>query len=319
MSPAHKRQLAEDWVREGRHAVKQVCHYLGLGRSSFYYRAQELDAYVRRLRQAVWAKSVEHGELGAKKVARLLRNEGWRIGKTLCGTIRREMGLKIPPRAPRRVRRGPSTGQPTTATHRGHVWSWDFIHHRTVRGGPIKVLSIIDEHTRECHRLQVERRMQAEDVRRIMSELVAQHGAPGYIRSDNGSEFIEKHLRAWLAEAKIKTIYIEPGCPWENPFVESLHSQLRRECLNREQLWSLSEARVVIENWRWKYNTVRPHGSLHLQTPWEVARALLGRAQADGSGRPPASPTVTLRPQLDSLYRKPKTNYTTINYSLGLT
>jgi len=317
VSPAQRRQIAEALVRGGRRAVGTVCRHLGLGRSSFYYRAKGAGEYARRLRDAVWSMSVENAEWGAKKVARLLRKEGWRIGKTLCGTIRRELGLRIPPKPPRCVRRGTSTGLPTKATHRGQVWSWDFIHHRTVRGGAIKILSIIDEYTRECLRLQVERRMKACDVQRVMSELVEQYGAPGYIRSDNGSEFIEKHLRAWLASAQVKTIYIEPGCPWQNPYVESLHSQLRRECLSREELWSLSEARVVIENWRWKYNHIRPHGSLQLQTPWEYTCGLAG--QADGSGRPTATPPVPLRPQLDSLYRKPKTNYTTINYTLGLT
>lgn len=281
MSPAHKRHLAEDWVREGKYAVGVVCRHLGLGRSSFYYRAKELNAYARGLRQAVWAKSLEHAELGAKKVARLLRGDGWDIGKTRCATIRRELGLRIPPKPPKKVRRGKSTGLPTTATHRGHVWSWDFIHDRTVRGGSLKILSVIDEYTRECHRFQVERRMKASDVKRLMNQLVAEHGAPGFIRSDNGPEFIETQLKKWLAGAKVKTIYIEPGCPWENPFVESLHSQFRRECLNREQLWSLSEARVVIENWRWKYNTLRPHGSLKLETPWAYAHTTLPTQAGD--------------------------------------
>lgn len=319
MSPSHKRHVAEQWVQAGRCTIHQICRYLGLRRSTFYYRAKDLSGYAQRLRKAVWEMSVRHAEYGAKKIAKLLREEGWKIGKTLCSTIRRQLGLRIPPKPPRKVRRGQSTGVPTTATHRGHVWSWDFTFHRTVRGGSIKVLSILDEYTRECHRFHVDRRLQARDVQRIMNELIEAHGAPDYIRSDNGSEFIEKHLRSWLASQDIKTLYIDPGCPWQNPYVESLHSQLKRECLHREELRSLSEARVVIENWRIKYNTFRPHGSLKLQSPWAYACELLKSTQADGSGRPSATPPVFLRPQLDSLYQKPTTNLLTINYDLRLT
>ena len=253
---------------------------------------------MERLREAVRELSVRHGAWGYTKIAKLLRNDGWAAGKDLVARLRREMNLRIPPKPPKKVRRGESTGRPTEATHRGHVWSWDFIHGRTERGGAFKVLTIMDEYTRECHRLHVDRRINAEVVRAVMDAVVAQHGAPGY----NGSEFIEKHLRRWLASSGVKTIYIEPGCPWENPFVESLHDKIREECLNREQHWSLSEARVVLEDWRHEYNTLRPHRSLKLETPWAYAHSLL--AQAGDSAPAAAPPPPPLRPQLDSLYRQ---------------
>jgi len=312
VSPAHKREVAESMVREGKCSGRQVCRYFRMNRSSYRYQAKEPSVWMVRLRQAVWQMSVAHSELGYPKIARMLRNEGWQVGKDLVARLRCEMGLKIPPKAPKKRRKGPSTGRPIRASYRGHVWSWDFIYGRTERGGTIKILSIIDEYTRECHRLHVGRRINAAKVKAVMNRLVDEHGAPGYIRSDNGSEFIEKHLRAWLAECQIKTIYIDPGSPWQNGYVESFHGKFRRECLAREELWSLSEARVVIENWRYKYNVIRPHRSLQLDTPWEYASKLSSEAQ--DSGRP----TAFLRPELDSLYRNLNHNYT-LTSALGLT
>jgi len=226
------------------------------------------------------------------------------------------MGLAIPVRKPRQRRRGVSTGQPTTATHRNHVWTWDFIHDTTVRGGHLRMLTVIDEYTRECRCIHVDRRINARTVRKVMARLIRDHGAPQYIRSDNGSEFLEKELRRWLGDHGIKTLYIEPGSPWQNGYIESFHARFRRECLNREQLWTLTEARVVIEDWRWKYNHIRPHRSLGYITPIRFARKEeeANVEQGSFSGRPAAS----LRPNLDFLYNiKQKTGTCRTNTSHG--
>ena len=127
---------------------------------------------------------------------------------------------------------------------------------------------------KEVHVLQPERRIGAADVIELVKTAIAEHGAPEFIRSDNGSEFIAKELQRWLAKNNIKTIYIEPGSPWENGFVESFHSRFRDECLNREQLWTLTEARVVVEDFRNKYNLVRPHSKLGYQSPASYAASL---------------------------------------------
>ena len=129
------------------------------------------------------------------------------------------------------------------------------------------MLTILDEHTRECHVLRADRALKARDVLEWLQRAIEQHGAPKYLRSDNGPEFIAKMVQQWLAEAKIKTIYIEPGSPWQNGFVESFHRRFRDECLNREQLWTLTEARVVIEDYRQQYNHRRPHSGLGYQSP----------------------------------------------------
>ena len=226
---------------------------------------------MKQLRSAVRRLSEQYSAWGYKKITRLLRQEGCRVGKRLVRRIRRELDLRIPARRRKRRRRGLSTGLPTQATHRGHVWSWDFIHDRTQRGGQLKILTLVDEYTRECHLIHVARRLRARQVLRLLQRLVDQNGAPEHIRSDNGSEFIHRCLRAWLDQAGIKTLYIEPGSPWQNGFIESFHARLREECLQREWLYTLTEARVVIEDWRREYNLIRPHGSLQLKSPAEFA------------------------------------------------
>ena len=155
------------------------------------------------------------------------------------------------------------------------MWTWDFIADATVRGGSLRTLSVLDECTRECHVLRADRALKSGDVINLVKGAIVQHGAPEFIRSDNGSEFIAKELQRWLAENKIKTIYIEPGSPWQNGFVESFHGRFRDECLNREQLWTLTEARVVIEDYRNKYNRIRPHSKLGYQSPDRYAASLL--------------------------------------------
>ena len=134
------------------------------------------------------------------------------------------------------------------------------------------MLTVIDEYTRECYVIYVDRNIGAKTVRAVMSRLIDEHGSPEYIRSDNGSEFIEHNLQEWLKENQIKTIYIEPGSPWQNGFIESFNGRLRHECLDREMFYSLTEARVVIDDWRWKYNNIRPHRSLGYITPLEFAQ-----------------------------------------------
>ena len=177
--------------------------------------------------------------------------------------LRRELGLAVPTKKPRRRRQGISTG----LTDQGyappnHVWTWDFVHDTTMRGGKLRMLTVLDEYTRESRCIHVDRKINAEKVQRGMARLIEEYGEPQYISSDDGSGFIEKNLREWLASAGIETLYIEPGCHWQNGYIESFHAGFREECLNREQLWTLTEARVVIGDWRDKYNRIHPHSNL---------------------------------------------------------
>jgi len=304
VSPAHKRELAQQMVSQGRCSARAACRHFGLHRSTFGYRPKEPAPWLAKLRRAVRSMSEAHPELGYPKITRLLKRNGWDVGKRLVQKLRREMGLRCPTKKPRRRRAGIPTGLPTKAIHRNHVWTCDFVADRTAKGGAIRMLTVLDEFTRECLCIHVDRRINAAKVRAIMSELISAYGSPGYIRSDNGSEFIEKSLRGWYTDEGIKTLYIEPGSPWQNGFIESFNGRLRDECLNRELFYTLTEARVVIEDWRWKYNHIRPHRSLGLLTPLEFAAQETAPEPYEiitqGLGSTRATPS--LRPSLDTLY-----------------
>ena len=152
-------------------------------------------------------------------------------------------------------------------THRNHVWSWDFVMDRTNDGRPIKILTLIDEYTKEALAVYPARRIRASDVIDIFADVMVERGAPEYIRSDNGPEMMAKVLRNWLGRVGTKTVYIMPGSPWENGYCESFNGKLRNELLDGEIFYTLREAQVVIEQWRWHYNRIRPHSALGYRPP----------------------------------------------------
>ena len=151
--------------------------------------------------------------------------------------------------------------------HRNHVWAYDFVQDRTRDGRKIRMLTVIDEFTRECLAIKVARRLNSKDVLEVLADLMVARGVPDHIRSDNGSEFRAKAVREWLGRIGAKTLYIEPGSPWENGYNESFNGRLRDECLNVELFNNLMEAKVIIEHWRCQYNTIRPHSSLQYKPP----------------------------------------------------
>lgn len=171
-----------------------------------------------------------------------------------------------------------------------------------MRGGKLRMLTVLDEYTRESRCIYVDRKINAEKVQRVMARLIEEYGVPQYIRSDNGSEFIEKNLREWLSSEGIKTLYIEPGSLWQNGYIESFHARFREECLNREQLWTLTEARVVIGDWRWKYNYIRPHRSLGYISPIKFAQQIAKTQEATEQGSGSTRPMASFRQNLDFLY-----------------
>lgn len=251
---------------------RKASSYFRVHRSTLRYCPKFPSVKKETIDNAIVDLSIEHPELGSDKVGRLVRNRGLRVSSERVRKVRREECLQVPPPKKKQSRRGISTGQhPKKAARRGHVWTWDFIHDTTLKGGSYRTLSVVDEYTREVHALHVARNIGSGKVREVMSKLVERHGAPGHIRSDNGPEFVAKSLQAWLKYENIKTLYIDPGCPWQNGYVESFHDKFRRECLARELFYTLSEARVVIAAWRKKFNQIRPHRSLSMKTPEEFA------------------------------------------------
>ena len=255
---------------------RQACRWFGVHRSTYRYESKIVSLYEHKRATEVVKLSQEHPEFGADKIAHMVRKSGYRVSNQLVREIRRTECLKLPEKPPKRVRKGNTTGKPPVkAEYRGHVWTWDFIHDRTIKGGSYRTLSIVDEYTRENIALFSDRSIGATKVKQVFAQCCQRYGAPEHIRSDNGPEFIAKIIQSWLKSIEVKTLYIDPGSPWQNGFVESFHDKFRRECLNRNLFYTLTEARVVIADWRKKYNEVRPHRSLGMKTPQEYAQSLL--------------------------------------------
>ncbi len=198
---------------------------------------------------------------------------GWTVNRKRIYRLWRQEGLKVPQKQHKKRRLGHSDNSCVRrkAEHKDHVWTWDFIHDRTTSGRPLKWLSIVDEYTRECLALEVERSITAERVIDVLADLFRIRGVPRHIRSDNGPEFIAQAIRRWLGLAGVETLYVEPGSPWENGYVESFHSRLRDELTNREEIHNLAEAKYLTDAWRLDYNHRRPHSSLGYRTPAEFA------------------------------------------------
>lgn len=200
----------------------------------------------------------------------MLNNEkGWRVNHKRVERIWRREGLKVPKKQPKRSRLWLNDGSCIRLgpEHKDHVWSYDFMVDRTTDGRAFKILNIIDEFTRECLAILVARKIKTQDVIDLLFHLFIFRGIPEHLRSDNGPEFTAKAIRSWLNQLGVKTLYIEPGSPWENGYIESFNGKLRDELLDREIFTTLEEARILIEQWRKEYNQVRPHSAKNYRPP----------------------------------------------------
>ena len=218
----------------------------------------------------------QYGRYGYRMITGLLRLDGIPVNHKRVERIWRQEGLKVPKKQPKRRRLWLNDGSCVRlrADHPNHVWSYDFVKDATSDGRSFRVLTVIDEYTRECLALKVARSLKADDVQECLMELFVSRGLPEYIRSDNGSEFTSDMVKGWLDKLKVKTLFIEPGSPWENGYNESFNGKFRNECLNGEVFDRILEAQVVIEIWRKVYNTKRPHSSLGYRPPAPEARLL---------------------------------------------
>ncbi len=221
------------------------------------------------LRAAIVILAVRYGRYGYRRITALLRRDGWQVNHKRVERIWRQEGLKVPQKQPKRGRLWLNDGfcVRLRPTHRNHVWSYDFVSDRTQDGRAIKILTVIDEYSRESLAIVVARRIKSDDVLHCLTDLFVKHGPPEYIRSDNGPEFTAKAVRSWLGRIGVKTLFIEPGSPWENGYNESFNGKFRDEVLNGEIFYTLREAQVIIEGWRQEYNTFRPHSSLGYRPP----------------------------------------------------
>jgi len=258
---------------------RRACGVLEQPRSSQRYKAQRRDS-DRELVDRMLELVKKHPRYGYRFVWSLLREEGFKVNRKRVYRLWRRNGLKVPVKRHKRRRLGSSENGIVRhrATHRDQVWAWDFVHDRTEDGRPLKWLSIVDEYTRECVALEVRRSFTSGDVIDVLRELILIRGTPEHIRSDNGPEFIAKAIVGWMSEAKIGTLYIEPGSPWENGYAESFHGRLRDELLDSELFTCLAEARMLSMQWRMEYNHRRPHSSLGYVAPAVFAASPAGAA-----------------------------------------
>jgi putative transposase len=247
---------------------RRACLVLGQYRSTQRHVANarsDEDA----LTKAVVGLATQYGRYGYKRVTGLLREAGWRVNKKRVKRIWRREGLKVPARQPKRSRLWLNDGSCVRLRPErpNHVWAYDFVADRTHAGRAFRMLTVIDEYTRECLAIVVGRRINSHDVLHTLADLFIRRGIPEHIRSDNGPEFCARAVREGLGRLGVGTLFIEPGSPWENGYIESFNGKLRDELLNREIFYTLKEAVILIEQWRQHYNGVRPHSALRYRPP----------------------------------------------------
>ena len=247
---------------------RRACRVLGQARST--QRHRELSSqYEERLVHQMTELATKYGRYGYRRITGMLRWAGWRVNHKRIERLWRREGLKVPKKQPKRRRLWLGDGSciRRRPEHRNHVWAYDFVADRTQDGRPLKMLTIVDEYTRECLAVHVERRMRSIDVLQVLADLFIERGAPMCIRSDNGPEFAALLIRQWLERIDVETLFIAPGSPWENNYVESFNGKLRDELLDGEIFYTLNEAKIIIGRWRREYNTIRPHSSLGYRPP----------------------------------------------------
>jgi putative transposase len=257
----------------------RACSLLGLYRSTFQYQARpdrnaELEHQIQALAQ-------RHRRYGYRRMWALLRRRGQHVNKKRVHRIWQRAKLQVR-KVHRKRRVVQAESPPVRATHPGHVWTYDFVHDACLNGTALKVLTVMDEFTREGLAIDVATTMPAAKVLTVLDRLFREHGAPQFLRSDNGPEFIALAVRGWPVQHRTAPLYIDPGCPWQNGYEERFNGTVRDECLNPHSFHTVSEARVILTAYRREYNEERPHSSLGYRTPAEFKRDWLARQSPSG-------------------------------------
>ena len=262
LSPERRRRCVVRVRQQLGASERRACRVLGQPRTT-QRRARKVASDEGALRGDIVRLASRFGRYGYRRVTDMLRIEGWGVNHKRVERIWRQEGLKVPERQPKRGRLWLNDGSciRLRPLYRGHVWSYDFVASRTHDGRALKLLTVLDEHTRECLAIVVARKIRSHDVLEVLADLFVRHGPAEYLRSDNGPEFTAKLVRRWLGRVGVETLFIEPGSPWENGYNESFNGKLRDELLNGEIFYSLAQAAVLVEQWRREYNTVRPHSA----------------------------------------------------------
>lgn len=274
VGPERKRRAVISLMENHGVSERRACRVLGQPRST-QRSAQPLpNDTEHRLRARLRAISNKHTRWGYRRATTVLKREGWDVNKKRVQRLWRDKGLRVQRRC-RKRRRGPSveSGKLRRAVMPNEVWAIDFEHDSTADGRQIRLANVVDEFTREALAMRVGRSCDADQLVEVLEQLARERGAPKFVRMDNGPELIAHALRDWCRFNDTGTLCIEPGSPWENPFVESFNGRVRDELLNVEEFFTLTEAQVIVEDWRIEYNNYRPHSSLGQRTPLEFVAA----------------------------------------------
>ena len=274
MSAQARREQVDFAISRGA-SVRRSCALLQVSRSALGY-TSTMPARDAELAAELVEISAAHAAYGHRFAWALLRGRKWRVNRKRVRRVWRALGLHVRKKQRRKIRTGQA--RVFAATGPNQVWACDFTHDRCAHGQVLKSLSVVDEWTRECLAIEVGSSLTAVRVIAVLERLFRQYGAPQVLRSDNGPEFIARALKVWVLLHHSETATIEPGKPWQNGSIESFHATFRRECLDAEYFAHLREAKILIEQWRWEYNTQRPHSSLAYRTPADVggeARAVM--------------------------------------------
>jgi len=271
VGPLVRKTAVRYLTKQGKCSERRACVVVGMSRSVARYKARRRKDEAGLVKK-IHELAIRNSRYGYRRISVLLRREGWKVNKKRVHRIWKSEGLGLPRRRSRRRRAGPVVEIVNKAQYPNHVWSYDFLEDRTERGGKLRILAIIDEFTRECLAIKVRPSIPASAVIEALEWLFLTRDVPRYIRSDNGPEFVAKAVCQWLKRAGCQTLFITPGSPWENGYIESFNDKFRDECLNREVFQNGREAQAIVETWRQEYNNYRPHSSLGNLTPAEFAR-----------------------------------------------
>jgi len=272
-----RRKLIQKVCKELTVSERRACQAIGQYRTTQRY-SPHISTEEDKLTARIIELASKYGRYGYRRITALLRQEGWGVNHKRVERIWRKEGLKVPQKQPKRGRLWLNDGSCVRLRpeHKDHVWSYDFVVARTAAGRVFRILTLIDEYTRECLTILVNRRITSQDVIDQLFYLFLFRGIPEHIRSDNGPEFTAREIRKWLNRLGVKTLFIEPGSPWENGYIESFNGKLRDELLNREIFTTLMEAKILIEGWRKEYNQIRPHSALGYRPPAPEAIVSMG-------------------------------------------
>ena len=294
MTGAQQRREMVQQLRARGLSLRRSCALCHISRSSLRYRPRP-TRHLQNQELAERLRSIarQHPRYGYRRVHVLVCRELPGINVKRVHRLWRQARLGVPCRRPRRRRTDRKAGCPIVATQPNQVWTYDFVHDRCTNGQRLKILTVTDEWTRESLAIEVATHIRAGEVLQVLHHIIDQRGAPEYLRSDNGPEFVAQTVQRWLQEQQVQTAYIAPGSPWQNAYGESFNGRLRDECLSLEWFRNLTEAKVVIGAWRRHYNTERPHSSLGYQTPYTFRLAHERQMRNQPAQAPEVGPATT--------------------------